>query len=92
MSGGYSEEISSAEVFAFQNKIVLFFPEKEKLTIFDDQLSVINTVVLNYPPLKIRIASIIESEVSEYIDVFNNKLPIPILGNLQDSKSYNLSL
>jgi hypothetical protein len=92
MSGGYSEEIFGAEVFAFQNKIVLFFPEKMKLTIFDDQLVAINTVIFKYPPLKIRVASLIDSGVPECIDVFNNKQPIPILENLQDSESYNMLL
>jgi hypothetical protein len=53
---------------------------------------VINSVIFKYPPFKIRVSSFIDSGVSEYIDVFNNKLPIPVLGNLQDSEFYNMFL
>ena len=74
----------------FQNKIILFEKGKENLTILDDSLSVISTISLKLKsPLKnIRIVSTIDSCVIEYIDEFNNKLPIPISASLQDSESY----
>jgi hypothetical protein len=37
----------------------------------------------------IRIASSIDSGALECIDEINSKFPLPILGNLNDYKSYN---
>ena len=83
------ENNESACVFAFQNRIIIFEHEKVNLTILDDSQTVISTVILISPLLKLRIASLIDSGALECIDVFNNKYPIPIMGSLSDYKSYN---
>ena len=57
----------------------------------DDSFIVIGTVILNtkFPLSMIRIASSIDSGALECIDEINSKFPLPILGNLNDYKSYN---
>jgi hypothetical protein len=54
----------------------------------DDSFTVIGTVILSskFGPSIIRIASSIDPGALEYIDEFNSKFPIPILGCLKDSK------
>jgi hypothetical protein len=71
-------------VFAFQNIIILFERGVEGLTILNDSFNVIGTITLSskIPLYFIRIASSIDSGALEYIDEFDTKLPIPILGNL----------
>ena len=59
------------------------------LTILDDSLTVISSIILKSPLLKLRIASLLDSGALECIDVFNNRYPIPLMGNLSDYKSYN---
>jgi hypothetical protein len=57
----------------------------------DESFTVIGSVILysNFPPSIIRNAPSVDSGALEYIDEFNSKFPIPLLGNLKDSKSYN---
>jgi len=57
----------------------------------DDSFTVIGNVILGskFPLSNIRIASSIDSGALEYIDEINSKFPLPILGNLNDYKSYN---
>jgi hypothetical protein len=78
-------------IFAFQNKFILFEKGVNSLIIMDDSFTVIGTVILNmkFPLSMIRIASLIDSGALEYIDKINSKFPLPILGNLNDYKSYN---
>jgi hypothetical protein len=71
-------------VFAFQNKILLFKKGVDSLLIMDDSFSVIGTVILSskFSLSIIRIASSMDPGALEYIDVFNQRFPIPILGSL----------
>ena len=87
---GLIENDVNAYIFAFQNKMMLFEKGVNSLTIMDDSFTVIGSVIFsNVPPSIIRIASTIDSEAFEYIDVLNCKFPFPILGNLKDYKTYN---
>ena len=79
------QEKSKIFIFAFQNKFILFEEGEDNLIILDDLFNLISTVTLKKPLFNIRIASLKNSEVLEYIDQFNSKLPIPIWGNLYDS-------
>jgi predicted ribosome-associated RNA-binding protein Tma20 len=81
---GLIEKEDKAYVFAFQNKFILFEKDVNSLIIMDNSFTVIGTVILNskLPPSKIRIASLIDSGALEFIDEFNSKFPLPILGNL----------
>lgn len=83
------ENVEGACVFAFQNRIIIFEYEKVNLLILDDSLTLISSIILKSPLLKLRIASLLDSGALECIDVFNNKCPIPIMGSLSDYKSYN---
>ena len=57
----------------------------------DDSFTVISTIILSlkFSLSVIRIASSMDSGALEYIDEINSKFPLPILGNLNDYKSYN---
>jgi hypothetical protein len=78
-------------VFGFQNKFILFEKGVNSLIIMDDSFTVISIIILSLklPLSMIRIASLIDSGALEYIDEINSKFPLPILGNLNDYKSYN---
>jgi len=78
-------------VFEYQNKFILFEEGVNSLIIMDDSFTVISTIISysKFPPSMIRIASSMDSGALEYIDEINSKFPLPILGNLNDYKSYN---
>ena len=50
----------------------------------DNSFTVIGSVILNskLPPSIIRFASSIDSGALEFIDEFNSKFPLPIMGTL----------
>jgi hypothetical protein len=81
---GLIENEDNACIFAFQNKMMLFEKGVNSLTIMDDSFTVIGTVILStrFAPSIIRIASSMDPGALECIDELNNKIPIPILGNL----------
>jgi hypothetical protein len=78
-------------IFAFQNKFILFEKGLNSLVIMDYSFTVISKIILplKLPLSMIRTASLIDSGALEYIDEINSKFPLPILGNLNDYKSYN---
>jgi hypothetical protein len=75
---------NEVNAFAFQNKIMLFEKGVNSLTIMDDSFTVIGSVTIStrFAPSIIRIASSMDPGALECIDELNNKIPIPILGNL----------
>ena len=63
----------------------------DSLTIMDDSFTVIGTVILSlkFSLSIIRIAYSLDPGALEYIDLFNQRFPFPILGSLSDYLSYN---
>jgi hypothetical protein len=60
---------------------MLFSQEKDEVSILDNTLTVISTVVLNLKAPLLRIVSTKDSGVAECTDALNNKFPFPIMAN-----------
>jgi hypothetical protein len=68
-------------VFAFLNRIIFFSPNSDEIAIFDDTMTMISIVVMTLKAPILSIAFKIDSGVIEYIDSFNNRYPLPLMGN-----------
>jgi hypothetical protein len=60
---------------------MLFSQKRDEVSILDDTLTVISTVVLNLTAPLLRIVSTKDSGVAECTDALNNKFPFPIMHN-----------